>query len=164
MLGTQDERIILCISTGKQQAESIIAIVDTLQVSNVFYSPLKRAAQTADIACKNLVCPKIPLDELKECYWGSLEGTCEPRATARMLEPGYDGESVASYTGRIIKAINHALSHEGVPLIVAHGGMYYMLVSLLQATGKDIGNGEILLFTPPSDSQSQWTIVTVTLD
>lgn len=149
---------------GMQQAESAVSIINTLPVSNVFYSPLQRAAQTADIACRDLICSKISLDDLKECFWGSLEGTREPRATARMQEPGYDGESTESYRARIIKGINHALSHEGIPLIVAHGGMYHMLVSLLNIDGKSIKNCEVLLFTPPSAGHQRWVITTVTID
>lgn len=143
---------------GIQQAQDIIQTINTLPISNVFYSPLKRAAQTANMACNDLTCPKISLDDLKECDWGSLEGTRERRAIGRMEETGYDGESTESYKARIVKGINYALSHEGIPLIVAHGGTYHMLVSLLGVESQNIKNCEILLFTPPSNSQNKWVV------
>lgn len=82
----------------------------------------------------------------------------------RMQEPGYDGESIESALARVIKGINYALSHEGTPLIVAHGGIYHILVVSLGIEDKSMGNCEVVLFTPPLNSNGRWTVSKVGVD
>lgn len=149
--------------SGMQQAVSLQALVSKLSVTNIFHSPLKRAAQTAELACTSLICPKVALDELKECYYGSLEGKPSTgRSSERTKQPGYDGETNANYSARIIKGVNYALSHEGIPLIVGHGGTFDMLTCMLNIPYVNIKNCTLLLFTPPTDSQSPWIITEIT--
>ncbi|OGB83573.1 hypothetical protein A3F66_04350 [candidate division TM6 bacterium RIFCSPHIGHO2_12_FULL_32_22] len=148
---------------GMQQAASLQALVSKLSVDKIFHSPLKRAAQTAEIACIGLTCPKIAVDELKECYYGSLEGKPSTgRSSERIKQKDYDGESYESYSARIIKGVNYVLSQEGNPLIVGHGGNFDMLTCIMNIPYVNIKNCTLLLFIAPTDAKPQWTIAEIT--
>lgn len=153
----QGQQEIPLNDVGVQQAKDLEPIISKLHIDYVFYSPLKRASQTVDIACSHLLCPKIALDQLKECYLGYLEGTPEKFFMNRVKEPEYNGEPLKDFIERIIEGVNLALSYEGTPLIVGHGGTYDILTSLMNIKVKSPTNCVLLYFSPSIDNQS-WTV------
>lgn len=60
---------------GREQAEALQALVATINITHVYYSPLSRAQETMHIACKHLSVPKVALEGLKELHCGEWEGT-----------------------------------------------------------------------------------------
>ena len=96
---------------GIQEANN--AVIENHEITHVFYSPLKRASETACIVTHLLTCPKIVLDDLKEWHFGDLQGkpwhlSHEEKAQQfKTLNPE-NGESSQQFYARIIKVINGA--------------------------------------------------------
>ena len=109
---------------------------DHAPIVRIVSSPLVRARRTAEIVADQLAAHGAPRfdvaldDGLKEVCFGDEEG--KPMGTwydswiAGEYTPP-NGESFAALRARAVAAVNRALEHEGVPLIVCHGAMFRAL-------------------------------------
>jgi probable phosphoglycerate mutase len=115
-----------------------------LKVAAVYTSPLRRAAETADVLARLLGTPApVPTPELKEYSGGELEGKTKEELAA--LFPDYpqrplaDRGDFAQYGGesyqrmqrrlkRFIERVHRAHAREDDLLVVAHGGTIYQLL------------------------------------
>jgi broad specificity phosphatase PhoE len=140
--------------TGKQQAlllgETILLRqkLNNLSFGRVVSSPMKRAMETARLALN--VEPQIEHD-LREWELGELE----EKPVAQFLEyiaqlpretPLRGGESWAFFCQRIATAMNRVLEVSERPLIVAHGGVHWALLKMLELPTRRIENTELVYF------------------
>jgi broad specificity phosphatase PhoE len=139
---------------GRQQALHAKEIIKKYVVTHVFHSPLKRAAETADIITQGMSCNKMAIEELKEWHFGSLEGTHkETSGVKSVFENIYefsppDGESWDLFSARAIRGINQALVYEGQLLVVAHSGIFAAISHYAGYEPKPIDNCSVFYCEP----------------
>ena len=148
--------------TGRAQAQSLQSDVSKLDISCVYFSPLSRAQETMELACKNIpAITKIAVPSLMERNFGEWQGElCDQEAlTKYRTTVPVNGESEDEYFDRVVNCANDILAvAEGQVLIVAHGGVFW---SLCKAAGVDyeaVHNCSILHFVAPHKSCDQWMI------
>lgn len=139
---------------GIAQTTQVRAIL-ARQWSVIATSNLQRTQQSAAHAIPHH--PQLHLKGLAERNWGDLEG-CAILDPMPYLETPNNGESWQEFTNRAIGAINYLLTHNEVPLIVAHSGIYRALCDEIQGTpyGARIANATPYLFTPIQETD--WNI------
>jgi|GEM_PF-1009073 len=132
---------------GREQAHALARWLAALPVSpqRVFASPLKRAAQTAEILAAELGAQSpTGLPELKEYHAGQIEGLTLDELGERFPEyltrgldergdfSRYGGESRADMHTRLRRFIARVeAEHAGDDILaVAHGGSLYQLLQL----------------------------------
>lgn len=116
---------------GQQQAQAAISLVKSVGITKIYSSPLTRAMQTAEIINTEL---KVPLEFHDGLYAVSPDAIAE--AFTQMLEPST------------------------TLLIVSHGQVYRILLSILNAQAQDskAKNGGAYLFIPPKSNSDNWTV------
>lgn len=114
---------------GVQQAHNAAAILAAEPVRSILSSGVVRALTTAHtVSVPHGIAPLV-VEGLRERNFGALIGTssahidwaCEPE----------NGETLPAFIERSRAALEHALTHPGPVLIVAHGGTLYVLAALL---------------------------------
>ncbi len=148
-------------ATGRRQAESARCSVAAAAPQSIAVSPLARAWQTAEIVNRELGCPVIPLDDLREVDVGPYQGTSDPGWMSRWHsgEAMTGVETFAAFCTRIGRGIDQALSFEGPVLIVSHGGVFRAIEHLLgRRQGTDLPNATLVRFDPPAGGRDAWRI------
>jgi broad specificity phosphatase PhoE len=111
----------------------------------IYASPLRRAAQTAQIIAARLGLPVVTLEGLRELDVGDLEGRADEQAWAAYLEVAYawqagdhdrafpGGEDYHQVTARFTAALRSALAHppDSRVLMVAHDGLIRVAIPAL---------------------------------
>lgn len=117
---------------GIAQANAISELINNLDFSIAYVSPLKRAVETAKIVLKSKAELIVLEEHLKERNYGEFEG--KPFEDYRHLNsenPDFTpkgGESKEEFGKRIMKFFNSINNkHNGV-VIVAHGGVFNALL------------------------------------
>ncbi|WP_018632738.1 histidine phosphatase family protein [Neomegalonema perideroedes] len=117
--------------TGRAQARAAVELLRPLGLTRVAASPLGRARETAEILAEGLGISGITLEpDLREAGFGVLEGTPWSESFAAfyagtLIPEG--GESFVDFQARTLLGLRRALQDEGLPLIVAHGGVWKAL-------------------------------------
>jgi broad specificity phosphatase PhoE len=120
---------------GRAQAAELAARLEGERFSSVYTSPLRRAAETAEIVAARLGVGVLPHAALKEVDVGSWSGLSEQEVEARYSE-GYarwlenraagwdDGESYEALAARVVAGLQEiARKHPGEHVLaVTHGG------------------------------------------
>ena len=116
--------------TGRAQAEAAKSKLVSLPITQIFASPLSRARETAEIVNTVLDLPITDHLGLREVGFGVMEG--EQRDLGgymqRWRQDGYTPEHAESFeifTSRVLKTLADLLGHDGTPLLVAHGGVFW---------------------------------------
>ena len=125
-------------SRGRRQAELLAARLGALsrRPAAVYASPLRRAAETAEIVGAALALPVVPDPDLREIGLGSWEGrtVAEIRADSPgayegwlrdpLMHPAPGGERLEAFATRVTRGFDRArAAHPGADLIlVSHGG------------------------------------------
>lgn len=149
----RDHEDISLNTLGRKQAEGITPIIAMLPVKSIYYSPLKRAIETKQIISTHLSVSHYEIPSLGECslqVWNDMT-TCG-------LDAYHKGEEhVKSFIQRVQSGMNEALSLEGIPLIVAHGGIHWAICCLMEITNHDwlIDNCVPVHFSP--DALGRWS-------
>lgn len=123
---------------GFKQAHAIESIIAKLPVKSICFSPLKRAMETKQIISKRLLATDHEMHSLGECssqIWNDMT-LCGATAF-------HSGEAhVKDFIKRARNGLNEALSLDGPPLLVAHGGVHWAICCLMAITDHDwmIGN------------------------
>ncbi len=122
--------------TGRAQAVSASAHCAGLEIAAVYYSPLSRAAQTAALVM-HLRDVTMHADEgLLEACLGVKQGAREDDPQDPFIRDWIAGrvideaETYEGFKARVCTALNRCLANDhgaGVPLIVAHAGVYHAL-------------------------------------
>ena len=125
---------------GRAQAESARRHCAGLGIAAVYHSPLSRAAETAALVMRGRTVPLAADDGLREACLGVKQGAREDDAADPFLRDWIRGapieaaETYAGFRDRVCTAVNRCLAAtDGVPLIVAHAGVYHALRDLMGA-------------------------------
>lgn len=137
--------------------------------AKIYYSPLSRAADTAKILndVLQLECEADP--DIREHMMGEWSGVrpwaeCIADIEAGVIPPG--GESYDQLDARILAAFRRLLQKAQasmntsselplIPIIVAHGGIFYALGRLLSINISNIHNCTMCFFEPPHQNSQQ---------
>ncbi|MBL8831086.1 MAG: histidine phosphatase family protein [Rhodospirillales bacterium] len=119
--------------TGLAQAHAAAARFSGVAIATVVASPLSRARVTAEIAAAALGLPVEFEPAIAEVSWGNREGTPDGDTIDRWLDGDTPegGEPVASFNARVAAGMTRALSRPGPVLVVAHGGVFRAVRTLL---------------------------------
>lgn len=156
--------------SGRQEAKLLGEKLKGLPISIICASPLLRASETATLIQQYLPCTKLYLiDELKERFWGELEGI----SSAEMYQIELNEESDLSFKlekgveprdlfkSRIANGINKSLKKGKDPLIVSHGRVFLCLCELLGLPLiRQIPNATLMECFP---SESSWHVNQISL-
>ncbi len=131
---------------GINQAEitrdKIFSKIKELNFKTIVHSPLSRAKDTASIINQKLNLPMIEVLELREASVGELEGKPHPshETWQKWINGEFIGNGVESFEDgkkRVKIGLQKALEYEN-PLIVAHGGVFFQMCSILNIQNNDI--------------------------
>jgi broad specificity phosphatase PhoE len=121
---------------GRRQSEELAEALTGEGIARVYTSPLRRAAETAEIVARRLGIDVEPVEALREIDVGSWSGLTReevaerfPDAWARWLDGhrgfGYDdGENYVELGARVMQALHELVARHphAVVLVVTHGG------------------------------------------
>lgn len=164
-------------STGREQAATLGRTLADVRVDAVYTSSHQRARQTAAVLEGRA--PIVAMDELRERFFGKFEGANDKDAAIvadwnkRRFTWGDDmegGESLESQARRAeaaLKQIREKHKDGGTIVIVGHGGINPLLVSLLLgvppqegASAVNQGNDEVYrIELARSGSASIWKLI-----
>lgn len=122
--------------TGIHQAAAAGTLLANKGITKIISSPLVRAYKTAEVINEVLQVPLDMHDGLKERHLGALEGTVKTESTFTNADHNYtqtaEGcEHIDVFKKRIADALHELLDPDQNTLIVAHGGVYWALMSML---------------------------------
>jgi broad specificity phosphatase PhoE len=162
-------------AAGRDQARDLaarLAARPEVPVGRIVTSPLRRAAQTAEIVSAALRLPvSAALDDLRELNVGDLDGRSDSRAWARydaVLHAWRRGDYAARFPGgedcrelcarirRALTAASRGLPPDRAALVLAHGGSLRAALPMLAGCpdpGTDLATGDyatLLAGRPPS--------------
>jgi broad specificity phosphatase PhoE len=131
---TQGSTEVPLNANGLAQAEAAARLLHGRGISFIATSPLGRAHRTAEIIAAALGV-KVQIDTgLREANFGAHEGevmgTWFASWAAGQAVPER-GESFADVQVRAVAALNRVLAEPGMPLVVAHGGMFRTLRAVM---------------------------------
>jgi probable phosphoglycerate mutase len=121
----------------------------------IYSSPLRRAAQTADIIAGRLGLPVVTLEDLRELDVGDLEGRSDEAAWKTYLEVAYawlagdhdrrypGGEDFHQVIARVTRALARAAGHPpgSRVLMIAHDGLIRVALPALCPSAEAPGTG-----------------------
>lgn len=144
---------------GETQAKNLsdhIEKLDTLP-TRLFSSPMVRAHKTARLLNAKLALEHEVVPHLHEMHFGDWEGTLW-NEIAPFLDKGEtapNGESREVFSRRVQQTITTTLGNcreDDVPLIVAHGGLFYAIGLLYGHEITSVRNCHLHLFEPCGDT------------
>ena len=148
---------------GIAQAKVAAPVVQALNPSAIFYSPLARARLTASIVGDAARVSLIPEPGLREVCLGIKEGQPEDDPSDDFVSAWLAGaniegaETFSLFRDRVITAVNRCLSYASAapPLIVAHSGVFMALASACSSQIEGIEHCRPYHFQP---SEAGWLI------
>lgn len=149
--------------TGREQATALQKVVCTLSISHVYSSPLSRARETMELACKHITAPQAILEGLKERHFGEWEGTpWDDFKNLNHLEfVPVHGESYSQFHNRLVSDVNAVLNEaDGTVLLVGHGGVFRAFCRATQTSTEKVPNCQLFYFIAPKVQGGQWTLHT----
>ena len=134
---------------GREQALTAARVLAGEPITGVYSSPLKRARDTAEPIVASLRVPLQIIEKLAERNWGALQG--QPRALRVRGETPAGAETPDAFAARILDGL--AEIDGGVPLIVAHAGVFRVLVRTLKIVDVElpVSNGLPQRFVPVAE-------------
>ncbi len=126
--------------TGRGQARDAALAMSGLQISSAYSSPKKRALETAEIISAPHGLQVVVDDNLREPDFGEAEGKPDDGLYHewRRGEVSYEGANVyQDQLGWIAQGLKNALENDaklnkkGMPLVVAHGGVFWAMKDVL---------------------------------
>ena len=109
----------------------------SIRIDKIYYSPLSRAKQTAEIINSFHNAPMIPDDRLKEIYLGSLQGKNPnklkqfDKLLAFTNPERFGGESHEKFCARVKSFYDQIKNTKENILIVSHGGVFRALYKII---------------------------------
>ena len=144
---------------GEAQARSAAAALSGKDITSIFASPLRRARVTAEVIADALALPVTLIADLQERCWGVLEGQPLGNRPRGVVPEG--AESYEAYAARVLRGFA-AIPPQGIPLVVAHSGVYRVLCRSLAVpeTREPVANATPVRFLPPAAPGAAWQIQT----
>ncbi len=147
---------------GIEQAHKAAQKLTGLNIATIISSPLKRALKTAEIVAEYLGKTVTIVDEVKEAHWGVAEGKAKigedfltPWKNGKMYE---GAECYPCFSQRVCSGVHKALQYPSPVLIIAHGGVYWPLQTILGQDEFHLPNGLPVIHTPPEQPGLSWNI------
>ena len=149
--GSQD---VPLTEVGHEQARAASVALKTRGITAIYSSALQRARDTAEHAARELGLPVQVVPELGERNWGALEGKPRDTRVSGVTPPG--AESAEIFARRVHSGL--AKIGAGVPLIVAHAGVFRVLCNTLGVPepADPVSNAHPIRCIPPDDSHTTW--------
>ncbi|MCC8371350.1 MAG: histidine phosphatase family protein [Rickettsia endosymbiont of Pseudomimeciton antennatum] len=146
---------------GILQAQSAAKLLKKeSQISSIITSPLLRTVETAEIIQKELHCPLIYLNNLREMNLGIMEGKALNKLSWitewEKGQPIKNVETNQEFTKRVISATNKCLTYKSPVLIVSHGLFWWKLSKLLFGFHQNIENAIPYFLRPPEKPSTFW--------
>ena len=112
---------------GRAQAVAAARVLAGRGITAIWSSPMQRARETASVVAAALGIGVTVEPGLREAAFGTQEGQVMGEwftewAAGRADPVG--GERFADLRTRAVAAMNTVLAHDGLPLVVAHGGFF----------------------------------------
>ena len=130
------------------------------QISLIITSPLLRSVKTAKIIQKQLHCPLVYLEDLKEVNLGIMEGKPSDKESwitewekGKFIE---NAETNKEFIERVISATNECLTYRSPVLIVSHALFWWQLSKVLFGFNQNIENAVPYFLRPPEKSGIPW--------
>jgi probable phosphoglycerate mutase len=132
---------------GHRQASAAAALLKPVGITAIYSSALKRAHDTAAHVGVALDLPVITIAELAERSWGELEG--QPRSGRMHGSTPPGAETPQEYMQRVLQGLAK-IDARGLPLIVAHSGVFRVLCRTLNLHEPDApyANAQPVRVTP----------------
>lgn len=142
---------------GRHQAILVKDVVKRLPFDNVFYSPLRRAIETKAIVNQEVNVKEFKSENFREC-------SAEIWNTMVKLEEGSGYrlcEATIAFHRRVMLGLQAALNRSDMPLIVAHGGVHWVLGYLFNIENHPwkVGNCQLVHFQPAGKTQWEARII-----
>lgn len=149
--GSQD---VPLTEVGHEQARAAAFALRTCSITAIYSSALQRARDTAEHVAHELRLPVQVVPELGERNWGALEGKPRNLRLPGITPPG--AESAEVFARRVLSGL--AKINEGVPLVVAHAGVFRVLCNTLgiPESAEPVSNAHPIRCLPPDDSHATW--------
>ena len=149
--GTRD---VPLTALGHEQARAAAFALKRCGVTAIYSSALQRARDTADYAARELDLAVRIVPELGERNWGTLEGQPRKLRVPGVTPPG--AESAEEFARRVLSGLTKI--DEGVPLLVAHAGVFRVLCSTLGVpeAAEPVANAHPIRCVPPDGSRAAW--------
>ena len=141
---------------GHEQARAAAAALKSCGITAIYSSALQRARDTADYVARELGLPVRVVLELSERNWGVLEG--KPRESRLPGITPQGAETPEAFARRVHAGL--ARIGEGVPLIVAHAGVFRVLCTALgiPESAEPVSNAHPIRCVPPGDTRAAWRL------
>lgn len=142
---------------GRTQAFAAAHGLRGAGITSIYCSLLSRARETASRIGQVLGLPVTEIPELGERNWGALEG--QPRALRVRGATPRGAETPDQFRARVLAGLAR-IDDPGLPLIVAHSGVFRVLCSVLGATELrvPVANARPLRWVPPVRRGQAWTV------
>lgn len=139
---------------GHAQAHAAAAALKGRGITAIYASALRRARDTADYVARELGLPVEIIPELGERNWGILEGKPRGLRVRGITPPG--AETPEAYASRVLAGL--AKIDGGVPLIVAHSGVFRVLCETLGVAEPvdPVFNARLVHCLAPDESHAEW--------
>jgi broad specificity phosphatase PhoE len=143
-------------ATGLAQAREAARRLTGAGIDAIWCSPLRRARDTAQCVADALRLEISIVAELAERNWGELEGKPRNLRVRGATPPG--GESREAFRERARSGFMR-IRPSGLPLVVAHSGIFRVLCELLDIAQQDkpVANSVPLLVRPGA-AAGAWTL------
>ena len=147
-------RDVALTALGHKQARAAAAALKGCGITAIYTSALQRARDTADYAARALGLAVEVVAELGERNWGALEGKPRAARVTGATPPG--AETSEAFTRRVMSGL--AKVDEGIPLIVAHAGVFRVLCNILNVSepADPVSNAHPIRCLPPDASRATW--------
>ncbi len=148
---------------GRTQALAAAETLKAAGVTAVYSSPLVRARDTAHCIAGALGLPVVIIPELAERNWGELEG--KPRGLRRRGMVPNGADTPQQFLHRILRGLRK-IDGGGIPLIVAHSGVFRVLSRILGITeaAAPVTNAQPVRFVPPAGNSPVWSTEVLPLE
>jgi len=142
-------------ATGLAQAEAAAEKLRERPVARLLASDMARAWRTAEAVAATTGASPYKLAWLRERSFGDLIGSSSVDIDWASFPP--NGETPSGFVARARTGLAHGISQGDDTLMVAHGGLLYVLSAMLSTrmTGAHFANATPLLFERAADDT--WT-------
>lgn len=149
---------------GRAQARSLAPYLERLEVAPaaIWHSSMNRARETAEILNTGISLSMTERHDLREHDLGKWDGlhwdVVLPKLDNREVPP--DGETYQQFTQRIQYALTEIFTtNSGLPMVVAHGGLFHALGMLYEYGMSPIQNCHLHYFEPDQSlAQFPWRV------
>jgi probable phosphoglycerate mutase len=142
---------------GRAQASTVAAALKNVGITAIYCSALRRSRDTAQYIAGALALRISVIPELGERNWGELEGAPRAMRVRDVTPPG--AETPEEFVHRVRQGLAK-ISAQGVPLVVAHSGVFRVLCRTLDIAESHgpIANCQPIRFVPPDARHAAWRL------